>query len=48
MVASRKNYFTAFCSVFPGFIDFFRFLRNVFENLLLSFGQAGFVAGPKK
>jgi hypothetical protein len=48
MVASLENYFTAFGSVFPGFIDFFRFLARLFENLLLSFGQAGFVVGLKK
>jgi hypothetical protein len=48
MVASRENYFRPFYSVFPGFIDFFRFLARLFENLLLSFGQAGFVASPKK
>jgi hypothetical protein len=47
MVASPENYFQAFHSVFSGFIDFFRFLARSFENLLLSFGQAGSVAGPK-
>jgi len=47
MVASCKNYFRVFHSVFSGFIDFFRFFTRPFENLLLSFGQAGFVARLK-
>jgi hypothetical protein len=44
MVARRENYFWVFHGVFSGFIDFFRFLARSFENLVLSFGQAGFIA----
>jgi len=44
MVASQENYFRVFHGVFSGFIDFFRFLARPFENLLLSFGQAYFIA----
>jgi hypothetical protein len=44
MVARRENYFRVFHGVFSRFIDFFRFLARLFEILLLSFGQAGFIA----
>ena len=47
MVAYVENFFSLIYGVFTGFIDFFRFLARLLRYLLLSFGQAGFVAGLK-